>query len=304
MAERWEGSSGRHMDPITTEDMLYDLLLLSIVMPWVLFAITFERGVMLLRRWGMVQKNYVGQLIPTAGGLILFANLTVTWSILTGLMVHGRIYDGYLKAAVLFLAGSFAILLFGWQDDGASDKKSKGFRGHFRTLWYEQRMTSGLLKALGGAGTALIISIPLSHGFGETMLNMILLSLSTNLINLFDVRPTRAIKVFWAISILVFMASPLVGSSVAWIWFLPVLSATLCFFFRDGQGVIMLGDTGSNYLGYIMGFEMLVALSPMVKLAVVCLFLLLHILAEKFSFSRAIQSKALLNWLDSLGRHS
>lgn len=292
------------MDQIALENKLYVLLMVAIVLPIVLFSIWYERGLLYLRRKGMVRKNYTGQIIPTAGGFLLFVNVTVTWLVVIGLMNWFSISQGYIRDMSLFLVGSFAVLLFGWQDDSSHDHKNKGLRGHLDTLWREQRMTSGLLKAFGIMGTAVIISIPLSDGLFETIVHVLLLTLSCNLINLFDVRPTRAIKVFWLIFVLVFATSPIFYSTIAWVFWLPVFSGTLWFFFRDAKASVMLGDTGANYLGFLLGFEMLVSLSLPIKMAIVCLFLMIHVLAEKVSFSKAIQTRGWLNWLDSLGRNS
>lgn len=292
------------MDQIALEDKLYVLLMVAIVLPIVLFEIGFDRGLVYLRRRGMVRKNFAGQLIPTAGGILLYVNLLVTWLVVVGLMYGFSLYQGSIRTMSLFLVGSLAVLLFGWQDDSAHDHKNKGLRGHLKTLWYEQRMTSGLLKAFGIFGTAVIICIPLSAGISEALIHILLLTMASNLINLFDVRPTRAIKVFWLIFLLVFATGPIFYSTIAWIFLLPVLSGTLWFFFRDASGEIMLGDTGANYLGFLLGFEMMVMLSMPLKVMMVCLFLLLHVIAERISFSQAIQKRGWLKWLDSLGRHA
>ncbi|MGD8189097.1 hypothetical protein ACQCN2_03760 [Brevibacillus ginsengisoli] len=292
------------MDQIALENKQYILLMIAIITPIGLFSLWYERGLAYLRKQGMVRKNYEGLFIPTAGGILLFVNVTVTWMIELWLIHVFALYQGYIQDMSLFLVGSFAVLIFGWQDDTSHDHKNKGLRGHLSTLWREQRMTSGLLKAFGILGTALIISIPLSQGIVETVVHLLLLTLSSNLINLFDVRPARAIKVFWLLFGIVFASSPIFYSTIAWIFLLPVFSGTLWFFFRDAQGSIMLGDTGANYLGFLLGIEMMIAFALPVKLAIVCLLLLIHGLAEQKSFSKVIQSRGWLNWLDSLGRKS
>lgn len=288
---------------MTYMDILYYLLMLSIILPWGLFMLIYKPGVQLLKKAGMVRKNYRGQRVPTAGGILLFVTLVLTWSVVTFLMVFLDVFTGSIREMMMFLAGSIAIVFLGWQDDGAYDTLCKGFRGHVRILFHEKRMTSGMLKALGGFGTAIIICIPISYSMFETVINILLLGLTTNLINLFDLRPARAIKVFWLIVIPVFIFSPYGDSYFAWIWFLPLVSATLWFFFRDAKSEIMLGDTGSNFLGYIIGFEMVLILSLPPKITIVFLLILIHFAAERISFSQVIQSKPWLRWVDRLGRN-
>ncbi|MGC5324446.1 hypothetical protein [Brevibacillus sp. SYSU BS000544] len=284
-------------------EKLYYLLILSIVLPWGVFMLIYQPGVELLKKAGMTRKNYQGQRIPTAGGLLLFLSLMITWVIVTIFMVYFELFVGSLRLMMMFLAGSIAIVCLGWQDDGAYDTTSKGFQGHLRILIREKRMTSGMLKAFGGLGTAVIVCIPISYSVVEGIINILLLGLCTNLINLFDLRPARAIKVFWLIAMPIFFFSPFGDWYVAWIWFLPLLSATLWFFFRDARGEIMLGDTGSNFLGYMIGFEMILTLSLPAKITVLFLLIILHLLAERISLSQVIQSKSWLRWVDQFGRN-
>jgi UDP-GlcNAc:undecaprenyl-phosphate GlcNAc-1-phosphate transferase len=130
-----------------------------------------------------------------------------------------------------------------------------------------------------------------------------LLALTTNLVNLFDLRPARAIKVFWLLLLIaIACALPLSAPPSVWAWVLPVLSATVLHFPYDAQGRLMLGDTGSNFLGFVAGFCLVTSATVTIQLGFLLLFGLLHLLAERISFSRVIQSVNWLHRMDQWGR--
>ena len=62
----------------------------------------------------------------------------------------------------------------------------------------------------------------------------------------------------------------------------------------------MLGDTGSNALGAIAGFALLELGRP-VRTAALAVVVLLNLASERVSFSRVIDQRRPLRWLDRLG---
>lgn len=279
-------------------------LLLCFFLPYLLHQLFFQRIVNKLMQSRIQRENYLGVTIPTAGGLILLVYHTVTLFILIliVLMVDG--FDQHVRHAVLLGIGSFAVAIWGWLDDCSLEKEVKGFHGHLRTLLSEHRMTSGLLKAWGGGGTALIISMAISKSAWEILIHTGLLALSTNLINLFDLRPTRAIKAFWLILAFALSMGALFTKTEQWVWALPIICSTCLIFSHDAKARLMLGDTGSNFLGFIAGFFLVTLLPLPVKVTLLSCFLLLHFAAEYVSFSRVIQSVSWLERLDQWGRRT
>jgi ABC-type iron transport system FetAB permease component len=65
----------------------------------------------------------------------------------------------------------------------------------------------------------------------------------------------------------------------------------------------MLGDSGANLLGIILGFPLIYILSFTQKTFLFVLFLLLNILAEIYSFSEIISQNRPLRFVDRLGRN-
>jgi UDP-GlcNAc:undecaprenyl-phosphate/decaprenyl-phosphate GlcNAc-1-phosphate transferase len=95
--------------------------------------------------------------------------------------------------AALAVAGTGAAA-FGGYDDLAGSRSSRGFRGHLGAL-AKGEVTTGAVK-LGGIGAAGLVSAALlGGGPADVAVNAGLVAGGANLLNLFDLRPGRALKV-------------------------------------------------------------------------------------------------------------
>ncbi|MGE5702669.1 MAG: hypothetical protein ACM32O_09090 [Clostridia bacterium] len=272
-------------------------LAIAIGLPITIHLLTYSFVIGCLCRSEMICRNYQGAKIPTSAGLLIVGSVTITMLCLYVITIPWLSE----REAALFLCGSVAMALWGWQDDRSEEPGVKGFRGHFRILWREQRMTSGFLKAWGGFGTALLISLAITQDGSDVVLHTFLLALFTNIINLFDLRPGRAIKVFWLFLLVLVLLTQQAAAWVVWPWELPLLTATLLFYVSDARGKVMLGDSGSNYLGFVLGYYAIIVLDFPVKVALLVLLVVLHLIAERFSFSQVIASVGWLHKMDRLG---
>ncbi|MGO0060904.1 UDP-N-acetylmuramyl pentapeptide phosphotransferase [Brevibacillus fluminis] len=272
-------------------------LMLAFALPLFFHLVFYRYTLAWLCKTDMVCRNYRGERLPTGGGVLLAMSVTISMLILYLLTSPW----GIDREFSLFLCGSVAMTFWGWQDDRSQETTVKGMRGHFMTLWREQRMTSGFLKAWGVLGTSLLLSIALSPQGWDVLVNTLVLALFANLINLFDLRPGRAIKVFWLFMIVLFVASGEVIAGMIWPWLIPIVTATLLFYIADARGKVLLGDTGANYLGFILGFYTVTLVDSVVKTALLVLLIGLHLLAERVSFSHIIASIGWLQKLDRLG---
>lgn len=233
----------------------------------------------LLPRIGLVSKNYKGQRIPTGYGLYLYLNLIFI------LLLQGDSFQTFFFFTLVTLGGLL--------DDLYGNDTCKGLGGHIQYFWQKKQLDSALLKILLTWMGAFFLLLPLDSFFPWDLL---LLLLATNTLNLLDLRPGRAMKGFILATI------PLLFFGL----FPPKL---LCFFIplllylpRDLSGRAMLGDTGSNLLGALLGLLFLKSLSPSIRGFILLIFLFLHVLAEFYSFSHLIATNPLLRRLDQWGR--
>jgi hypothetical protein len=114
-----------------------------------------------------------------------------------------------------------------------------------------------------------------------------------NLLNLFDLRPGRAIKVAVA-------SGALIAAGVS-LTPLPPLAAALTLLPEDLAERAMLGDCGANALGAMLGAAA-TGLPRRARIALLAGITGLTAASEKVSFTKVIERTPALRWLDMLGR--
>ena len=188
--------------------------------------------------------------------------------------------------------GGAGAAAFGAYDDLAGSGDRRGFRGHLGALRHGE-VTTGAVK-LGGIGATGIISAALAGGSpADVILNAGLVAGGANLLNLFDLRPGRAIKVATASGALLGAAG---RDGVA-----APLGAALALLPEDLGERAMLGDAGANALGAMLGASA-AGLSRPARIALLAGIAGLTAASEKVSFTKVIARTPALNWLDMLGR--
>ena len=198
---------------------------------------------------------------------------------------------GWRPAAAMVMGGAGAAA-FGAYDDRAGSGDRRGFRGHLGALRHGE-VTTGAVK-LGGIGITGIISAALAgvedHVRGRAAG---LVAGSANLLNLFDLRPGRAIKVAAVSGTLLGVAGQ---DGVA-----APLGAALALLPEDLGERAMLGDAGANALGAMLGVAA-AGLSRPARIVLLAGIAGLTAASEKVSFTKVIARTPALNWLDMLGR--
>jgi UDP-GlcNAc:undecaprenyl-phosphate GlcNAc-1-phosphate transferase len=200
-------------------------------------------------------------------------------------------------AAVLAAAGAAA---FGGYDDLAGDRGSTGFRGHLGAL-RKGELTTGAVKLAGIGATGLAAALVADGGSrrvgaADRVINAALVAGSANLINLFDLRPGRAIKATVLAGGLLAAAAGDAGAASA-----PVAAAAALLPEDLGERA-MLGDAGANALGALLGMAAATTLRRRDRLAVLSVIVGLTAASEFVSFTRVIERTGPLRWLDMLGR--
>ncbi|MEC9488021.1 MAG: hypothetical protein UMV23_00825 [Halanaerobium sp.] len=266
---------------------------MAFLLPYLLTRISLPYWKPLLKQAVQV-NNYRGRQVISLFGLPLAVSLVVTYifSPLWGVPPAGAVA---LVQVVIFLG------LTGLIDDyfgkGTDPVQARGFAGHLGELLQNGRVTSGLLKLLLISLLGFYLALQQAVSFQDFLSSLLLVPLAANTVNLFDLRPLRAIKAFALFSL------PLAGGlEVFWQAYLPIPAVLLPYIPIEAREEGMLGDTGANLLGGLLGYFYLSLASWPVKASLSLLLLLINLSAERISFSCLICENPLLNYLDSLGR--
>jgi len=187
--------------------------------------------------------------------------------------------------------------LFGLIDDLIGNRDSTGFRGHIGRL-FKGRLTTGALKALGIPIIAFYAVYQLSGNLLEAFGNGLLIALFVNTLNLLDLRPGRALKLYIPLqAVFIFYAPSSFGLAAA-----ALIGVALMLIKADLREEIMLGDVGSNILGAVIGFSFVMSFGWPVKLALIATLVGLQVFTEKYSLTAIIEKTPVLRAIDGMGR--
>lgn len=246
----------------------------------------------MLFRTKMVSLNYNDEEIPLGMGILfIFVQvISISLTIILG-WTDIKLTMGYLLACAL-------IGFVGLLDDLVGETDIKGFKGHIKAF-FKGKLTTGLLKAGMGFFIALFISIVFSNSLLDVVINTLIISLFTNLTNLFDLRPGRSIKVFLLMSIIMLFTN--VIDEYNFILY-SIYGILFIYFPIDLKAKAMMGDVGSNVIGMTLGIYCVFTQTILARSIYLSILIVIHILAEKISFTRIIENSKFLSFLDNLGR--
>ena len=238
----------------------------------------------------LLRVNYAGREVPTAGGVCLLLGFSALVA-LVNLVDRYASFDTY----VLALALGFGLL--GLFDDVVGTHAARGWRGHVQALRQGQ-LTSGLVKLLGGLALAWIVTEPFAARTFDRLVCVVIVAGCANVANLLDLAPARTVKVAVLVTVLLAIARGGLYAGHPTTWFVAGAAGLAAFELRE---LLMLGDTGANALGAVVGFELLFT-SHTQRLVVAALVIAVNLAGELVSFSEVIDHVAPLRALDRLGR--
>jgi len=217
------------------------------------------------------------------------------------------------RSRAALVAAATGAAAFGGYDDIAGSGDRRGFRGHFGALAHGE-VTTGAVK-IGGIGATGVAAAALNGGPAvDVVLNAALIAGSANLLNLFDLRPGRALKVALVAGIPLGIGSLVrppskrpAGSrrsavSADAAGAAAVIGAGAALLPADLREQAMLGDAGANALGAVLGTAAAAGLSRRARIAMLAGITGLTAASEVVSFTKVIQRTPPLHWLDMLGR--
>jgi hypothetical protein len=190
---------------------------------------------------------------------------------------------------------------FGCYDDLAGSGDRRGFRGHLGAL-AKGEVTSGAVKIVGIGATGLSSAVLLGGSPVDVVINTGLTAGGANLLNLFDLRPGRAVKVALLGGTLLAAGARGPARGVTARAIAAPAGAALALLPEDLGERAMLGDAGANALGGMLGAAAAASLPRAARIAVLAGIAGLTAASEVVSFTKVIQRTPPLNWLDMLGR--
>lgn len=247
----------------------------------------------LLIEGNVLRPNYKKDMIPVSMGIVFLPMLIINSIILAYFTTNFK----DMMYIFIFLFGLVSMFFAGILDDIIGNRDVSGLKGHFKSL-LNGKLTTGGFKALFGGFIGVVISIAISKNIYDIVINTLIIALSTNLMNLLDLRPGRAIKGYLVISIvLLFTLSGYTRNLL-----LLILPNVVAYFNQDLKAKAMMGDTGSNVLGISIGILFVIGYSLKVRLIWLAFLIFIHILTEKYSLTKIIENNKFLNFIDKLGR--
>ena len=258
------------------------------------------------------RTNFHGVTVSLRGGVAMAGASVASAAVASAFSDQPR---AALGGVVASLGGGLA----GYIDDvdqGAHDggKVAKGLKGHLGALAHGQ-VTTGVIKIAGIgasalAASALVGSKATSVGgkVADLALNTVLIAGTANLANLLDLRPGRALKAtvlvaaplsYFSCAAAKTSASP---ASAQRLLASGLNAAAITALVEDLQETTMLGDTGANAAGALLGTSLAANDSWKLRLGTTLGVVGLILASEKVSFSKVIAANPALNWLDQLWR--
>jgi UDP-GlcNAc:undecaprenyl-phosphate/decaprenyl-phosphate GlcNAc-1-phosphate transferase len=312
----------------------YVSLLLALVLGWAVPTLLMRMLAPTLQE-GATVTNYRGKKV--------FLGLGVVWLVWAGCAIIGGVAGSMLPGnapesvlLLLTLAGPLALVAFslGMVDDALGNRAARGFKGHLAAL-RRGRLTTGGLKLLGISLASLFVALILSDvspwgghtgngsvfkNAGAALLAGAAIALTSNFVNLTDLRPGRALKVssllmgLGVVSAgLLLTASP-AGSAAgleagvpsraigAIVLALYVLGPMAAIYRYDLGEMGMLGDAGANPMGAVAGLLVVSGLPRWGLLLYLAVMFFLNVASERVSFTTVIEASRFLHRIDLLGR--
>jgi hypothetical protein len=281
-------------------------LIFCVAIPFLIMAMLTRS----LERTAPHYPNYRGVSVYNGLGVVWFIWLLALWGgahLLVVSQISQPNWVSYLVPIFPLVAGS---CIFGLFDDWVGDHNAKGFRGHIGSL-LKGILTTGGVKMLAIGTLALITMVSLYWGSMEGLVRIIagtcVIALSANLINLFDLRPGRAGKIY-TVSLVVCTLLVAFGGVIHMNWpdlvalALVGLGPILAVLRYDLGEKGMLGDAGANSMGAFLGYLLATALPLWALIAWAVVLFALNLSGEYVSFSKIIEGNRFLRKLDGLGR--
>src|SRR5215207_2167993 len=264
-------------------------------------AAVVPAGVRALEAAGLQRANYRGRRPAFPLGAVLVAASLVALAPLAPLDDRADLdlLDPELRRWFAYVVG---VAFLGLLDDaigrGADAGSPRGWRGHARSVLAGE-LSTGAVKAVGTLALAAYATSGLGRESLDYLVDLALLLLATNMANLLDLRPGRAEKALFLVGAGLCLAYWTVEPLELLGLFLGPVIVGAWFTLHERA---MLGDSGSNVVGAVIGVWLVTTLSDPARYWALGILVALTLYGEFRSISSAIERVPVLRQLDSLGR--
>lgn len=292
---------------------------------WILPFITLKMLMPALSNSPKAQTtNYAGRTIAYGLGVVWLA-----WAISMIFFDTLFVQSTTSQSVSLTVLGWMTVTAFGLGlfDDAYGTGESRGFKGHIKALLKGQ-LTTGGLKLFGLSLAAFVGALAMTGSarwalgansslelIGVALIAGATIALTSNFLNLTDLRPGRASKVYVVLIaiglvfdglrlLIAVMAERADTASLAPLFFmgLVLLGPVAASWKYDVSETSMLGDSGANPMGIVAGVYLISTFTLWGVIATFVIMLGLNLLSEKYSFTRLIARNSFLTKLDNIGR--
>ena len=248
-----------------------------------------------------MRVNYRDRQLAFPLGAVLVTAALVSLAPLAVLDDRGglALLDPELRQWIVYLVG---IAFLGLLDDslgmGSSPGTPRGWRGHASAL-FRGELSTGAVKAVGALAIAAYVVTGTGNEWPGYLADIALLILVTNAFNLLDLRGGRVEKAL----LLLVVAFCLAGWTLAPVELLGIFIGPFLVgaYLTLGERA-MLGDTGSNLAGAVVGIVLLTELGETGRLVALAVVLAITAYGEFHSISKMIERLPPLRFIDSIGR--
>lgn len=241
-------------------------------------------------RLGLVKPNFRKKPILASYGLVAFPYIAAVG---LSLATQGWVSWSHARLYLCVMAAMWAL---GAIDDLWGSREVGGFKGHFKRLLLERQVTTGAVKAIGGGLVALGAGYAVYHRhIVSALIAAAVIALATNLLNLLDLRPGRAVAVLFGGLGVTYIVK--CGRLTAWPLVASIVTVAFLFGVADSRGKAMMGDSGSNSLGAALGLTIVLNASAWM-IPAIAIMVAVHIYSEKHSISGLIERNRVLRAID------
>jgi len=247
----------------------------------------------IIQEANFLRLNYKNEFIPVGVGIVFFLTTLLVITVLLPFLPE----KASIKAYAFLLA--FAIFTcLGLVDDVWGSRDTSGLKGHLFASFKKGQLTTGAIKAMFGLVGAALLTVS-TGSWLWVLVNILIVVLTVNTINLLDLRPGRAGKGFLFLAVIFFI----LGWGEEESFFLAAVSGSLLAYLGyDLKAKTMMGDTGANALGAVLGIVAVWVLAAPAKIIYLVCLIIFHFVTERYSLTQIIAQNRFLNFLDLFGR--